>query len=95
MKIRMRVEKIKFVEMSNEHQALQSAYQYLRQDFKMKRSDFVALRVENHRHATQCLKLASHLAYHRNKACLRPISMTTFGVMKNRQIWALIYKAQD
>ena len=57
----MRVEKIKLVEISTKHQALQLAYQYLRQDFERKRSDFVARCEEYHRHAAQRQELIGHL----------------------------------
>ena len=61
MKIQVRAEKIKLAEMNTEHQTLQSAYQYLRQDFERQISDFVALREEYHCHATQREELIGHL----------------------------------
>ena len=57
----MRAEKIKLAEMSNEHQALQSAYQNLSRDFERKRSDFVALCEEYCLHAAQQEELTDHL----------------------------------
>ena len=61
IKIWMRAKKIKLVEISTKHQALQLAYQYLRQDFERQRSEFVAFCKEYCRHATQREELIGHL----------------------------------
>ena len=51
MKIQLRVEKIKQADMSHEHQAFQSTFQSLQQDFARKRIDFDELCKEHRRHA--------------------------------------------
>ena len=61
MKIRMQVEKIKLAEMSNEHQALQSAFQNLQQDFARQKKDCDTLCEEYRHHATQREELIGHL----------------------------------
>ena len=58
---RMLAEKINLAEISIEHQALQSAYQYLHQEFERQRHDFVALREEYHCHVAQREELIGHL----------------------------------
>ena len=61
MKIRLRAKKIKLAKISTECQALKSAYQYLRQDFKRQRKNFDVLREEYCRHVAQREELIGHL----------------------------------
>ena len=53
IKIWKQVDKIKLVEMDNEHQTLRSVYCYLRQDFQKKKYEFDVLRKEYRRHAAK------------------------------------------
>ena len=62
MKIRLRAKKIKHVELSSKHQALlQSAFQYLQQDFTRQKRDFDALYEEYSRHVTQREEMIDYL----------------------------------
>ena len=61
MKIQMWEERIKQAKMSTKHQAFQTAFQYLQQDFVSQRRHFDVFREEYRKHAAQREKLIGHL----------------------------------
>ena len=61
MKIWLWAKKIRQAELSNEHQAIQSAFQYLQQDFGRQKRDFGTPCEEYDRHVAQREETISHL----------------------------------
>ena len=61
MKIWLQAKKIKQTDTSHEHQAFQSTFQSLQQDFARQRKDFDELHEEYRRHAAQRVELIDHI----------------------------------